>query len=176
MLFNTEVHPRVSITICEFTPRSVIPLLPQCIGLEAFLQHWITIRTSTDSRSSIKMGQLGINYLFLNISGQDEQVIIYFEGLFNHIYFYRLQRTYNKKSGRWTVYPVKEKKSYDHVSSLLRKVLEKRFEDKDGFHGRMEMEAVDPRRLSRTVASKLPHPTAEHAEERKSPFATQDNE
>lgn len=87
-----------------------------------------------------------------------------------------MQRTYNKKSGRLTVYPVKEKKSYGHVSCLLRKVLEKRFEDKDGFHGRMEMEAVDPRRLSRTVAPKLPHPTAEHAEERKSPFATQDNE
>lgn len=90
------------------------------------------------------MGQLG-NYLFLHISGQDEQVIIYVEGPFTLIYFYRLQRTYNKKSCRWTVYPVKEKKSYDHVISLLRKVLEKRLEDKEGFHDRMEMEAGDPR-------------------------------
>lgn len=121
------------------------------------------------------MGKLG-NYLFLNINGQDKQVIIYGEGPFKLIYFYRLQRTYNKKSGRWTVYLVKEKKSYDHVSSLLRKVLEKRLEDNKGFHGRMEMEAGDSRRLSRTVAPKLPPPTAELAEERKSPSATQDNE
>lgn len=121
------------------------------------------------------MGQLG-NYLILHISGQDEQVIIYVEGPFNIIFFYRLQRTYNKKSGRWTVYPVKEKKRYDHVSFLLRKVLEKRLEDKEGFHGRMEMEAGDPRRLSRTVAPKPLPPTAELAEERKSRFATQDNE
>lgn len=103
-------------------------------------------------------------------------MIIYVEGPFNIIYFYRLQRTYNKKSGRWTVYPVKEKKRFDHVSFLLRKVLEKRLEDKEGFNGRMEMEARDPRRLSRTVAPKPLPPTAELAEERKSRFATQDNE
>lgn len=50
------------------------------------------------------------------------------------------------------------------------------FSGKYCFHGRMEMEAGDPRRLSRTVALKLPPPTAELAEERKSQFATQDNE
>lgn len=50
------------------------------------------------------------------------------------------------------------------------------FSGKYCFHDRMEMEAGDPKRLSRTVAPKLPPPTAELAEERKFPFATQDNE
>lgn len=94
-------------------------------------------------------------------------MIIYVEGPFNLIYFYRLQRTYNKKSGRWTVYPVRRKRA---MTMLVP------FSGKYCFHGRMEMEAGDPRRLSRTVALKLPPPTAELAEERKSQFATQDNE
>lgn len=42
------------------------------------------------------------------------------------------------------------------------------FSGKYCFHGRMEMEAGDQRRLSRTVAPKLPPPTAELAEEKKS--------
>lgn len=33
------------------------------------------------------MGQL-VKYLFLNVSGQDEQVIIYVEGSFNLLYFF----------------------------------------------------------------------------------------
>uniref|UniRef100_A0A8W8NTY8 Uncharacterized protein n=1 Tax=Magallana gigas TaxID=29159 RepID=A0A8W8NTY8_MAGGI len=63
----------------------------------------------------------------------------------------RLQRTYNKKSGRWSVYPVKERKKYGHVSILLQKVLEKQIADREGFHGRLDLEEDDPRRISKTV-------------------------
>ncbi|XP_022339797.1 uncharacterized protein LOC111134747 [Crassostrea virginica] len=82
----------------------------------------------------------------------------------------RLQRTYNKKSGRWTVYPVKEKKKYTHVISLFTRVLEKRVEDREGFYGRLELEEGDPRRISKTIAPTLPPPSAQLAEEKKSRF------
>ncbi|XP_061191774.1 uncharacterized protein LOC133200021 [Saccostrea echinata] len=55
----------------------------------------------------------------------------------------RLQRTCNKKSGRWTVYLVKEKKQYDHVTVLLDKVLHRRLEDRVGVHQPMELEVGD---------------------------------
>ncbi|XP_061184554.1 uncharacterized protein LOC133192579 [Saccostrea echinata] len=59
----------------------------------------------------------------------------------------RMQRTFNKKSGRWNVYAVKEKKKYTHVSSLLRIVLQKWIEDREGLQGKMVLEVGDPRRI-----------------------------
>uniref|UniRef100_A0A8W8M4P9 Uncharacterized protein n=1 Tax=Magallana gigas TaxID=29159 RepID=A0A8W8M4P9_MAGGI len=82
----------------------------------------------------------------------------------------RLQRTYNKKSGRWSVYPVKERKKYDHVSILLQKVLEKQIADREGFHGQLKLEEDDQRRISKTIAPIIPPPSIQLAEEKKSRF------
>lgn len=80
------------------------------------------------------------------------------------------EKRHSKKSGRWTVYPVKEKKKYTHVISLFTRVLEKRVEDREGFYGRLELEEGDPRRISKTIAPTLPPPSAQLAEEKKSRF------
>lgn len=82
----------------------------------------------------------------------------------------RLQRTYNKKSGRWSVYPVKERKKYGHVFILLQKVLEKQVADREEFHGRLELEEDDQRRISKTIAPIIPPPSIQLAEEKKSRF------
>nr|XP_034315406.1 LOW QUALITY PROTEIN: uncharacterized protein LOC105340464 [Crassostrea gigas] len=82
----------------------------------------------------------------------------------------RLQRTYNKKSGRWTVYPVKEKKKYEYIQTMMEWVLDKRLEDKEGFHKQQDLDEGDPRRLSKTIAPVLPPPTSELAAEKKSRF------
>lgn len=58
---------------------------------------------------------------------------------------------------------------FTDCKELITRNLEKYWlEDKEGCHGRMESKAGYPRTLSRTVAPKLPPPTAEVAEERKS--------
>lgn len=68
------------------------------------------------------------------------------------------------------MYPVKERKKYDHVSILLQKVLEKQVADREGFHGRLELEEDDPRRISKTIAPIIPPPSIQLAEEKKSRF------
>lgn len=83
---------------------------------------------------------------------------------------FRLQRTYNKKSGRWTVYPVKERKRYSHVPALIRKVLEKRVGDREGFHGRVVLEEGDPRRICKTIAPTMPPSSTQLKEDKKSRF------
>ncbi|XP_056003700.1 uncharacterized protein LOC130046469 [Ostrea edulis] len=88
------------------------------------------------------------------------------ESLVNKDGTVRMQRTFNKKSGRWTVYAVKEKKKYTHVLSLFRIVLQRRIEDREGLQGRMVLEVGDPRRISKTIAPVLPSRT----EEKKSRF------
>jgi hypothetical protein len=91
--------------------------------------------------------------LFINIKGT---------------FFSRLQRTFNKKSGRWNVYPVKEKKKYTHVSSKI--VLQKRLEDREGLQERMVLEVGDPRRISKSIAPISPPRTEQLAQEKKSRF------
>lgn len=65
---------------------------------------------------------------------------------------------------------MKERKKYDHVSILLQKVLEKQIADREGFHGRLELEEDDQRRISKTIAPIIPLPSIQLAEEKKSRF------
>lgn len=65
---------------------------------------------------------------------------------------------------------MKEKKKYDHVIALMEKVLHRRLDDRVGVHQPMGLEAGDPRRISRTVAPKLPPPTAQIELDKKSRF------
>lgn len=47
---------------------------------------------------------------------------------------FRFQRSYNQKSGRWAVHPVKEKKAFAYMSSLLEKILLPRVSDEMGMN------------------------------------------
>lgn len=68
------------------------------------------------------------------------------------------------------MYPVKERKKYDHVFILLQKVLEKQIADREGFHGQLKLEEDDQRRISKTIAPIIPPPSIQLAEEKKSRF------
>lgn len=60
------------------------------------------------------------------------------------------------------MYPVKEKKKYEYIQTMMEWVLDKRLEDKEGFHKQQDLDEGDPRRLSKTIAPVLPPPTSEH--------------
>lgn len=72
---------------------------------------------------------------------------------------FRFQRSYNKKSGRWAVHPVKEKKAFEYMPSLLKKILLSRVSDEMGMNQPVVLEADDPRRLSSHLAPLPPPPT-----------------
>ncbi|XP_052097349.1 uncharacterized protein LOC127732344 [Mytilus californianus] len=71
----------------------------------------------------------------------------------------RWQRSYNKKTSRWSVHPVKEEKNYDYIQDLIRQVLCTRIEDGIGMNRRLELEEDDPRRISAHLAPVPPPPT-----------------
>lgn len=96
--------------------------------------------------------------------------VVSFHLLLTFLFKCRLQRTFNKKSGRWTVYPVKGKKTYHYIEMIMEWILEKRLEDKEGFHKKQDLEEGDPRRLAGIIALVPPPPTAELAAETKSRF------
>lgn len=83
---------------------------------------------------------------------------------------YRLQRVWNKKSGRWSVYQKKIQKEYAYIDSMLCKALQRRMEDKVGMYRRKELEATDPRRIAKHLAPFQPKPTKAIFEEQKSRF------
>lgn len=85
-------------------------------------------------------------------------------------FFNRYQRNYNKKSGRWSVCPVKVQKEYHHVSNLMKRVLKMRLEDDTGMCRPVVLSADDPRRISATLAPVPPPPTADIVKEQKSRF------
>lgn len=72
----------------------------------------------------------------------------------------RYLRTYSKKTGRWTVVQRKTKKTYSHVSEMMRKILQNRLESVGAMHQTAELSERDPRHISRTIAPKSP-PTTE---------------
>lgn len=81
-------------------------------------------------------------------------------------------RTFNKKSGRWSVTPVKVPKSYksDHVFKLMEKIIVSRISDEEGMSHPVVLGADDPRRLSKTIAPIEPKPTAELQKDKVSRF------
>ncbi|KAL3888117.1 hypothetical protein ACJMK2_000497, partial [Sinanodonta woodiana] len=75
-----------------------------------------------------------------------------------------------KKSGRWTVYPCKEKKTYPHIRDLVQKALICRLEDKQGMRRRRELMEDDPRRIGRNLAPEEPPSTQVLVKEKTSRF------
>ncbi|CAG2242765.1 unnamed protein product [Mytilus edulis] len=71
----------------------------------------------------------------------------------------RWQRSYNKKTSRWSVHPVKEGKNYDYIQDLIRQILCTRIEDGIGMNRPLELEEDDPRRISAHLAPVPPPPT-----------------
>lgn len=83
---------------------------------------------------------------------------------------FRQQRCYSKKSGHWSVCHVKEEKTYPYVSDIILSCIEKRLVDPIGMNRPVVLDADDPRRISKTLASVEPPPTAQLVEEKKSRF------
>ncbi|XP_052805749.1 uncharacterized protein LOC128235074 [Mya arenaria] len=73
----------------------------------------------------------------------------------------RLNRVWNKKSGRWAVYPVKEKKTFLYIESLKKQILMCRLTDNVGMSRRAVMEEQDPRRISSHLGPLSPKPSRE---------------
>nr|XP_034316793.1 uncharacterized protein LOC105324442 isoform X2 [Crassostrea gigas] len=71
----------------------------------------------------------------------------------------RWQRSYNKKTSRWSVHPVKVEKNYSYVQDLIRHIITSRIEDDIGMNRPMELEADDPRRISAHLAPVPPPST-----------------
>eukprot|EP00105_Crassostrea_gigas_P038421 XP_019922569.1 PREDICTED: uncharacterized protein LOC105327681 [Crassostrea gigas] len=82
----------------------------------------------------------------------------------------RQQRYYSKNSGHWSVCHVKEEKTYPYVSDIISSCIEKRLVDPIGMNRPVVLDADDPRRISKTLASVEPPPTAQLGEEKKSRF------
>ncbi|XP_048768864.2 uncharacterized protein LOC125675325 [Ostrea edulis] len=79
-------------------------------------------------------------------------------------------RTFNKKSGRWSVTPVKVEKSYEHVSKLMTNIVVARISDEEGMSHPVVLGVDDPRRLSKTIAPTEPKPTIQLQQEKVSRF------
>ncbi|KAL5011556.1 hypothetical protein ScPMuIL_010107 [Solemya velum] len=88
----------------------------------------------------------------------------------------RHQRNFNKKSGRWAVHPVKEKKTYAHVELLLETVAENRLADKDGMGKKAVLASTDSRNIRKTIAPVTPPPTSQLVETQKSRLKVADEQ
>lgn len=98
--------------------------------------------------------------------------LIFINHLLHMVYFYTdiLGLILRRSTGRWTVVQRKTKKTYSHVSEIMRKILQNRLESVGGMHQTAELSERDPRRISRTIAQKSPPPTTELVAKKKSRF------
>jgi hypothetical protein len=104
-----------------------------------------------------KIGALGLNFI-LNMQ---------------YLYF-RTRRHYSKKKSRWSAYEVKTEKSYPHVPSIMRGIIEARLGDAVGINRKVILERDVPRRLSATIAPIPPPSTAEIIAEKRSRVSIED--
>ena len=65
-----------------------------------------------------------------------------------YFFYFRWQRSYNKKKARWSVQPAKADKSYYYVPRLLRVIICMRLQDNEGMNQRVQLEVDDLRRIS----------------------------
>ncbi|CAG2224540.1 unnamed protein product [Mytilus edulis] len=79
----------------------------------------------------------------------------------------RWRRGFNKKSSRWSVQEIKEKKRYPHLSDVIHSILTARLIDEVGMNRNVVLEADDPRRIKRNIAPIPPPPTQQIALEQK---------
>ncbi|KAL5006833.1 hypothetical protein ScPMuIL_015639, partial [Solemya velum] len=91
-----------------------------------------------------------------------------FLGKVSYFLNFRYQRNFNKKSGRWAVHPVKEKKTHAHVEQLLETVAENRLADKAGMGKKAVLASTDPRTIRKTIAPVTQPPTSQLVETQKS--------
>ena len=93
-----------------------------------------------------------------------------------YVFFYfRWQRSYNKKTARWSVQPVKADKSYSYVPRLLMVIICMRLQDNEGMNQRVQMEVDDPRRFWVHLAQIPQPPTQDNiVASQKSIFEDQD--
>ena len=84
--------------------------------------------------------------------------------------FYRYHRTYNKKSGRWSVYACREEKTYQFVDGILECALVRRLREKTGMYRNVVLSATDPRQIASHLPPVEPQPTAELVKEHVSRF------
>ena len=84
----------------------------------------------------------------------------------------RYQRSFNKKSGRWSASSVKAEKKYNYIPEIMKRILAMRLEDGVGMNNRVVLEADDPRRISAVLAPIPPPPTQEIVKDQKSRFGT----
>ncbi|XP_052820913.1 uncharacterized protein LOC128246652 [Mya arenaria] len=82
----------------------------------------------------------------------------------------RLRRVFNKKSGRWSVYPVKEQKKNQYIRTMLKRALRLRLDDRVGMSQKRVLKEGDPRRISKNLAPLSPKATKEIVLEQKSRF------
>lgn len=82
----------------------------------------------------------------------------------------RVSKVFNKKSGRWLLRPVKEKKRYPYTNDLMAGVLVRRVEDRTTMFNPVQLHADDPRRISSTVAPVPPPSTDQLRQEQKTRF------
>jgi hypothetical protein len=118
------------------------------IGMFCYISTVLLFSTPKFTNISIKknekIGALGLNFI-LNMQ---------------YLYF-RSHRHYSKKGCRWSAYDVKTEKSYPHVPSIMRGIIEARLGDAVGMNQKVILERDDPRQLSATIAPIPPPPTAE---------------
>ena len=84
--------------------------------------------TNISIKKNEKIGALGLNFI-LNMQ---------------YLYF-RSHRHYSKKGCRWSAYDVKTEKSYPHVPSIMRGIIEARLGDAVGMNQKVILERDDPR-------------------------------
>ncbi|CAG2201861.1 unnamed protein product [Mytilus edulis] len=80
---------------------------------------------------------------------------------------WKWRRGFNKKSSRWSVQEIKEKKRYPHLSDVIHSILTARLIDEVGMNRNVVLEADDPRRIKRNIAPIPPPPTQQIALEQK---------
>ncbi|KAL3886636.1 hypothetical protein ACJMK2_026617 [Sinanodonta woodiana] len=76
------------------------------------------------------------------------------------------------KSRSWSAYPVKEDKSYDYITELMEKVIERMLNNNIGRNRPVVLETDDPRRISRVLAPIPPSATTEIVQQQKSRFSS----
>lgn len=83
---------------------------------------------------------------------------------FQHIFYFffsSYKRYYNKKSKNWSVYALKEAKTYAYIPELQKAILQSRIDSGRGLPRKVTLEEDDPERLGLVNTADAPPPTAE---------------
>ena len=87
-----------------------------------------------------------------------------------YVMYFRYHQTCNKRSGQWSVVPVKSAKVYGYTTELKANMVKLCLDDKKPIHRHRTMTASDPRRISSTIAPVAPPSTKQLVPTQKSYF------